>query len=835
MPAPVAHVGGFTVASAISLILGTAAVHAQTAPAGAQGSAGADMLEEVLVTAQRRTQSVQDIPYNISVVSGDQLSQSGLSSASDIAKIVPGLLTVDSGPTARGNTNSFALRGVRTDNPGSLDLPLQTVSTVSTYFGETPVFVPLVLRDIDHIEVLRGPQGTLYGSGAEAGTIRFMPKRPDFKGFSGEVSAAVSDTENASKANTRIDGILNVPLSEQLALRLVAGDERLGGFIDDVGLAERAGPGLLAAPVPSVPGDPTSGFKIAPSLHGANNTDQSYGRAALRYAPTAGYDFELTYLHQKTHADDAQFSNPTWLGGSMDLASDQVPPFPNSSYAVPAGGPYRGTALIRQPYDNKVDLGSLVANIDFGFATFTSATSAYETKTYGANDNTYQWYVPGVFNYLTYYGNYPRTIAVQQDDVRQRSFVQELRLVSSGERRLDYVAGLYYERQDGSTHQTQHMPGINDFFQAVLGVPYADPNDLALALQFNTRFTDRAAFGELTWHVTPAWQATVGGRYFSQSFDVDFQETLPNCGSFCGDNGDPSGTFDVHNSQSVSNHLIKLNTSYDLSRDSKVYVTYAEGFRRGGATGLPSVGIYASRPEFFTYRPDYAKNYEIGIKGTGLGQRLRYSVDLFRIDIADFQFNGFAPSGLPGVFNGKKARSEGAELELEVQVTHALNLGFGFSYTDATVNEATQIQDYPVGGPVPPDQWVTSIDLPAGTRLPSVPKSVFTASADYRMPLAGASGWSLDWHVDGVQRASAPGSIPGLYVSAWTLESVTILNARISLDSGRQWSVDLYGTNLTSDIAYSGAIGLQDVSNTLSYRNVAQPRTIGISARYRFK
>lgn len=284
-----------TIASAVSFILGVSAAHAQQGSANAPASGAPEgALEEITVTAQRRTQTVQDIPYNISVVPGDQLGNGAIDNASDLAKIVPGLLTVDTGPAARGNVNSFALRGIRTDNPGSTDFPGQTQSPVSTYFGETPIFVPLVMRDLDHVEVLRGPQGTLYGSGAEAGTIRFIPNRPKFDELTADISVSSGKTQNSGSLNNRVDAVLNLPIASQLALRVVAGEEHLAGFIDDVGLAVRQGPGFLAPPVPRVAGDPTSGFAIAAPLRDANPSEQTYGRGELRWDPTQGVDLELT-------------------------------------------------------------------------------------------------------------------------------------------------------------------------------------------------------------------------------------------------------------------------------------------------------------------------------------------------------------------------------------------------------------------------------------------------------------------------------------------------------------------------------------------------------------
>jgi iron complex outermembrane receptor protein len=823
-----------TLAQTISLILAAASANAQQAstPSAPSDNAGGTTLAEVTVTAQRRTQTVQDIPYNISVVPGDDLGSAAIDDASDLTKIVPGLLAVDTGPAARGNVNSFVLRGLTTQNPGAVDFPGQTESPVSTYFGETPIFIPLILRDLDHVEVLLGPQGTLYGSGSEAGTIRFIPNRPKFDEFSADVSVGEGKTENSGSFNNRADLVLNIPIASQLALRVVAGEEHLAGFIDDVGLAVRQGTGFLAPPIPRVPGDPTSGFAIAPPLRDANPSEQTYIRGALRWDPAQGVDLEMTYLHQTTTVDDCQCSNPNWPGGTMNLASGYtgpIPPFANASYTVPAGGPYNSTNLTREPYDNSVDLGSVVGSVDIGLATITSATSMYNSETGGTRDNSFEWYIPGGTNFLPYYANYPRDIAVEHDYVQDKAFIQELRLVSNGKHMFDYVVGAFFERETGQDIDQQWMPGLQQFYT---DVGFTSPNpefgDLVIYENQQTRFLDRAVFGELTWNITPEWQVTGGVRFFSQSFGVDWAEELPNCGSPC---GNQYGGFEVSNTQEAHKHLFKLNTSYDLSTDMKLYATYSEGFRRGGATGLPPEGIYASEPKYFTYTPDFSKNYEVGLKGSAFNSRLQYTADVFLINLDNFQFDSYSPSGLPAVYNGSEARSKGAEIQLNAALTRSITASLGYNYTDAVVTEATSIYDLPAFGG-PGSTPVLAVAIPEGTRLPGVPKSIVNAALDYRMPV-GSAGWSLDYHIDEMYRTSAPGAIPGVFLSGYTIESWRILNAVISLDSGKRWSFELYGDNLTSDPEYSGAIGVQGLPlNSLNDRDVARPRTIGLMAHF---
>jgi iron complex outermembrane receptor protein len=171
--------------SASMLVLGGVNTHAQENQADQQTAAPG--LQEVLVTAQRRSQTIQDVPYNISALNSDTLQNASITSLNDLTRLVPGLTAVDEGPSARAGYSSLTLRGIRTDSPGggltgeAYD-PL-TVNPISTYFGETPVFFQIPLQDVERVEVLRGPQGTLYGSGAEAGTNPIVPKRPEIGAF----------------------------------------------------------------------------------------------------------------------------------------------------------------------------------------------------------------------------------------------------------------------------------------------------------------------------------------------------------------------------------------------------------------------------------------------------------------------------------------------------------------------------------------------------------------------------------------------------------------------------------------------------------------------------
>jgi iron complex outermembrane recepter protein len=836
-------------AASIGLILATCSEgRAQGVDTGSPDS-GADRseLQEITVTAQRRTENVQDIPYNITVVAGDQLGAPGSDNINDLTRMVPGLTTVDEGPGARGNTNNLTLRGLRTDGPGgaggnATDIPSQTVDSVSTYFGETPVFFPMALYDIDRVEVLRGPQGTLYGSGAEAGTVRIIPKRPSFDGISGEVSASGGYTQGADgKPNRSIDGVLNIPLSSDVALRVVAGDEHLAGFINQVDLLQRTSGGLLAPPASQIPGDPTSGPVLAGVQKGTNSSDQWFTRAALRWRPAAGWDVEFDYLHQHTSVDDVQSSNPEYPGGVVDLGIGGD--FPNSSFVARPGGTYDATNFILQPYQDTIDLASGVASVDMGLATFTSATSFYRDDSYSVSDVTGNYLVPGGTNFLTYpyYGNYPRAMGIETTPVSENSFTQEMRLVSNSSQALEYVAGLFFRNQRVSSDTQQSLPGITTYLNDIgMPEPYQGLPDLIYEYNRSTRFIDEAIFGEVTWHPTKAWQMTGGLRFFRQTFDDTTVQLLPDCSAICASNGvDPTGRNAATINTQIHHHIAKFNTSYDLTSTTKVYATYSEGFRRGGANALPTAGVYASLPSFQTFRPDYAKNYEVGVKGTALDQRVRYSADVFLIHLTDFQFQLSNLSGIPATYNGSRAETKGIELAAETRLTNRLDVTLGYTYTQATVTEPVSIYDLGFCGT--PTCLVTS--LSPGERLPGVPQHTATVATAYVMPLNGGASnrWSLTLHADAAYRGVSNSVIDTANRSFWVIPSSTSVNAFVTLSGLSGFSYTAFINNLTDSAGYSGGRGTAQDQNTLeplpnifATRVVARPRTAGLRIKYAF-
>lgn len=832
------------VSSATALMFTTA--KAQTG----QGTANPGQepaLAEIVVSAQKRTQSLQDVPYNISAIGGDVLRDTGVPSINGLTQMVPGLMNVDEGPAARAGNNNFVLRGLRTDPPGGGSAGVEyqnlTVSPVSTYFGETPVFFQMPLDDLERVEVLRGPQGTLYGSGSQAGTIRFIPKKPVFGEFSGDVSADGSYTQYAPNANGSIHAVLNVPIADHLALRVVAGEDHLAGFTKAMDRVQLQSNGT---PVPSVPGDLTSGFVLGPVQKGTNSSDQYFARASLRWQPADAVDLQLDYLHQHTSMRDGQWGS-AWTGGPFDSSFGA---YPNATVNTRPGCNHCSTNWQGEPFSDSINLVDLVATVDVGLGTVTSASSYYDDESATDFDETGVFYgttsPPGPGSaFLPYYPylNYPRVVSGQRAATGDHSFVQELRLVSKPGKIFDYVVGMFYQRQAQGVHLTGSLPGITAF-DTFTGQPNPSAyGDLIVDYNRKTDFVDKAAFGELTYHLTDAWQITGGVRFFQQPYSSNVALLLPLCGAICSsDQTNPIGLAASSSATKFSNHVWKANTSYDFSPTLKVYATFSEGFRHGGVSGLPSNGPFASPADLQTFKPDLAKNYEIGVKGSAFDRRITFFADVYLVNLYNFQFDDVNISQVTGAFNGSQARSQGLEMESQFALTERLSAGVGYAFTRSYVTKSFDIQDYLPYALVPSQGGTGTLaslfggPIAEGTDLPGVSRNVVNAFADYTLPAGRLGDGSATWkfHLDGSYRSSESSNINPISIYSFVIPSVFIANAHVSLNTSDKMTYSFFMRNITNNPDVSGGINDQEFNNPYRLRNVGRPRTVGIGVRYHF-
>ena len=804
-----------------------------SAAEAAEATEDTSPLQEITVTATRREESVLDIPYSISAVSSADLEQSHVQSLSDLTKLIPGISFVDQGPASRSN---FVLRGI---NANSTDHPsTNTVAPVSTYIGETPLFLSLHLEDLDRVEVLRGPQGTLYGSGSLAGTLRFIPKKPDTTAFSASVEGDVGDVTASDGYDKSFFGVVNIPLSDIAAVRVSAGFQHYAGFINEnyivkLGPASTASKSPVGIPVSGDPNDPTFGPMVFSPLKQANTSNLWQTRAAFLLKPTDALSVLFTYYHQDDRTYGEQAADPNFVG-SVDTAPAQNP-FYSAGYPVsfPTGGvvfPHNGTYDLNNSFllenHRQADLGSLDVSYDFGFASVTSSTSYYQDRGNDNSDGT---------GYITripqFYGFIPRMVDYELDHDETKGFVEEARLVSRTHGPIDYVAGLFFQHLMGGNGQTQWIPG-QTYFGTLAGVPGANPDtegDTNYIVANRSDFKDRAVFGELTWHVTQQWQLTGGARFFKQDFSTSSYEALPYCGSpYCGDG--PLGVTNSTNGYSVNDHIFKLNTSYKVSDALNAYIDYSEGFRRGGANAIPIDGPFAVNPALGVYTPDKAKNYEIGAKGRFLG--MSYTVDYFYINWDNFQLDTqSALGGFPIAVNGPKARSRGVELSLDGEILPHLTYELGYAFTDAEVAQDFAIQDFGATG------LVSIVTGKSGDPLPNSPRHSATLGLNYTHELPFVSGWSMRWHVNGRYRSSTLSQLVSTDPTVpppFKIAGFSVWDASVDLASGAAWYIRLYADNVFNQLAVTGGSDAGQVGIRAEHYFVGRPRTVGIHVGFKF-
>jgi outer membrane receptor protein involved in Fe transport len=766
------------------------------------------LLEEVVVTATRRSTSVLDVPYNIQAFSSADLVKSGVTSVEDLVRVAPGLSVFDQGPRVSGNQNTFNIRGLNAQNAyNNDDNPSLTEAAVSTYFGEVPVFFPFQLVDMNRVEVLRGPQGTLYGDSSIGGTIRLIPNAPDPHGFDLTVNTALSATDYASSPSYDYNATVNIPINDSSAFRATFGHQYLSGFIDAVGLVRQTGtamnPGaiVLQNPADFLNSPPAA----APADDDYNMAHIDYGRAALRLGVGDRVTVSFNFAFQENQAEGRYEDNPYY-----------------GNYQ-----PYKYYTAFTDPQEARIELYDMDVVADLGFAQLTSATGVSNLDTDGVSDSS------GFLrtNLSAYYFGYPRLYApikrVQHDD----TYTEELRLVSTSGGAFDWIAGGFYRVTHNNFTLLQNAPGINQYTNEVLGLnPPEDFTDTLATGYSSTTFRDLAGYGELTWHITGKWQVTAGARVFHDTLEGVSGVPLPYASLTTqyfeqGVANNPyllGGYYPLHTV--TDDHIFKFNSSYKLTQDMLAYMTISQGFRPGGANALPASDQLGdnNRP-YLLFRPDTDTNYEIGIKGS-IDKRWSYSATAFLVNWQNFQATLYTPFGVNYIANVAPARSQGVELQLERQVARELSFGLSYSYIDAYVRKSFLMQ-----------QGEPATTVPAGSPLPGSAKNNFSGFVQYEQPLGTSS---LTFRVD----TSYKGPSQSNFVDLPTFDndnfvrfsSVMVWGGSITWNQ-RPYSLALYGENLSNSAGTSEASAASLYGTRDQGYGVIRPRTIGLRFNWSYR
>ncbi|MGA0603224.1 TonB-dependent receptor [Caulobacter sp. KR2-114] len=823
MPSPARFLRRRNLVSALALLAALdvaaapRAAHAAqaAADAAATDSSGGGMLSEVVITAERRTSTALATPIDISAVTGQDLANAGVKDFHDLTRVVPGLVYNSVGIRDGGATNSFILHGLNLDSVSGNggDTPLSTQPAVSVYVDETPTFVNLHLADVQRVEVLRGPQATLYGDASIAGTVRVLFNRPDLTKTAANVSADVGYTNNATGPNYSVDAMFNQPLGEHVGFRLATGYTFENGFINAPYLYKLDANG---APILANPADPVHSLPVATSKKDVDDADLWYVRPML-LVDAGKLNVLFTYQHQHEYSQgpdqDSYPGGPTPSAFSTTGDPNASPGFQNNGFdnAFPTTfKKYETGDFILQPMHRDVDLGSMEASYDLGFATLTSVTSGYRERSDGVDDSSgfYQKSL-GFF-----YQGFPRLLLESDRVYKDAAITEEVRLVSKTDGPLTYSVGAFYMDQNNHLVQQDIMRGFKAYEDA-LGEPNTG-TDLGYVYDRKIHFQDIAAFGELTYHVTPALQVTGGVRVFRQTLDITAINELPICGSFCStDQINPLGLAEGSETEVTKKALWKFNASYKFGGGFLAYFTFSQGERRGGANGVPTMGPFAESPAFEFFQPDTVNNYEVGLKGR-IGGRFEFSSAAYWVEWNNPQVNVSTPNGaFPAVVNGQGARSRGIDLEGRFQATPELIISGTYGYTNAELTAPITVAGAVYGT--------------KGAALPGTPHHTLSVGADYHHPIT--DDLKLLLHGDVSYRSSMSTSLtPSMNVN---LSGFAILNAQVGVEKG-PYRVSLYLNNITNER------GVLSAQNPLRYdvralnERLSRPFTVGLRVNYAF-
>jgi iron complex outermembrane receptor protein len=794
------------------------------APAAAPQDQTAGELQEVTVTATRRTQTLEAVPYSMSVVSAEKLAESGVTDLASLASDVPGLSMYQYGARFTEATVPI-IRGINATGEPTRGFRAFEQAPVGTYIGNSPVDGYFELDDLKQVEVLRGPQGTLYGAGTLAGALRLIPNSPELNTWAGQIEASGGKLAHSDGTPYAVRGLVNIPLGDLLAFRASAKYDYQPGFINTYGLFVRSNNGLSGIPALANPAEPVTSPAIYQDKSDWNYQKTFTGRASLLWKPADAFTAEVAILHSNVQGDGGPQMNPDFPGGVSPL---------DPATTLPVGGPYREFSQIDQPWSRYTNLTSADLTWDVGFATLSSTSSYYTTSGSVLQDNTYSLGGLASGGYLPYYAGVPTNPRFVYDEVfadSAHTFTEEVRLVSKSapDKMFDYVLGVFYENQTSAGAWTIAVPGTPEYQAAQGCLPNCffnvgtAPGDVTFQQIDTQNFQDKSVFGELTWHFLPRGQVTVGARHFSQQFtdaqsydDYNFPTFLP---------------ATPHESP-ASKTVGKVNPSYEYADDQYVYAAWSQGFRRGGANSVPLVGPFAESPLLSTYQPDSTNNYEAGLKGR-FSNGLSYTFAIFDIKWDKPQISSSLPSGNLAVYNANTAESKGFEFESSGPL-FVPNLVYTVSYAYADAHLTSDFS-LPANNGAQTGTIVPGlIHGSSGQQMPGSPKS--SASVALHYDLAVAADYDLALAANAVYRSAVPMQLtPSLGVtSVQYSSSYEMVNVNATLNH-KPWRTTLYVTNLFDrENILVPPTQFNELGNLTNDYIVSIPREVGVRVAYIF-
>lgn len=775
----------------------------------AQAEEGKDekfAFDEIIVTATKRASTIQDVPFSINAQTQADIQRSGATSLEDVARNVAGLMIQNLGP----GQSQVAIRGVSAgqivrDQPGVKE-------QVGVYLDESVISLSLFTPDIDlydlnRVEVLRGPQGTLFGSGSEGGTIRYITNQPNFDGLSGSVEGDINVVDGGGTGG-HIKGMVNIPIAEdKAALRIVGYHTEYAGFIDAL----------------------RPGGKIDQNV---NSGTRSGGRISLLFEPTENVKITPRILYQEIDMDG---------NNRQEVFNLYANPFTTTRPPV-TFAPRQQFLLLREQFKDKTLIADTTIEVNFDTVDFTSVSSYTNRDILVSRDAS------ALTGSVSVDLGFPDAAVLLPSNLRDTTkvnqYTEEARLSSNGDGPFQWVFGGFYSHVTRKYQQTLPTPGYDAFVDAAFGAGTSAAVGLGIApvdspffSQLPFTLKEIAAFGEATYDVTDALHVTAGGRYY------DFKETrsLTQVGLFAG------GVVNQIDNTKSNGFTPRFLASYEVNDSVTVNAQISKGFRLGGVNDVLNTGLCTAQDlvvfgGFQSYKDETLWNYEAGVKVKT--DNVTLNMAAFYAKITNLQVTLDAGSCSSRIsFNVPSAHSQGVEFELKAHPIEGLDLSVAGSVLqsefDSTVKDGTGAL---LGG------------VRDGNRLPSVPKFNIGITATYNFALDmigdGAEGYisSTFQHRSSIftqpadQEPGAGNFKSGLPFGGASGNDVTALNLNlpsydtVNLSFGvvrDNWEVVAYVHNLTDENANLSFDRERGGRARLGFRT-NQPRTFGLTIRTDF-
>lgn len=758
-------------------------------------------LEEITVTATKRAASLQDVPIAVQALGGEAIEEQNVGNFDDYLALLPNVTAGGRGP----GQSAIYIRGIATDASSVLNGEVAGLApNVALYLDEQPVGTParnldVYITDVERIEVLAGPQGTLFGASSQAGTVRIITNKPHFDGVEAGLDASVSSTRGGEMSNS-VEGFINIPLIEdKLAVRAAFYSVQDGGYIDNKEATFK-----LPSSNPSFPTGATIQEVSNAAFAEEDYNDSSYKgfRGSVKYNLNEDWSLLAQHMVQEMTADGVFDYDPEV--GELEVARNYT------------------DAMTDEFSQTSVTIEGRLGTLDLLY------TGSYlDRETEQRTDNTAYY---NVGQWVPYYiCDYPNYTVCGDPTYGYNGFIEntrtthEFRVNTDPEKSLRLTAGVFYDDMELLADTYWDQPGLSagDFYPntPLTGATAVNPNPRPQGVTYINDFTrteeQAAVFGELTYDLTDALSVTMGARYYEMEVGLAGSSSFNfRYGYEAGRNMDEK--LRGKSPAETSDTIYKLNVSYAPNDDILLYGTYSEGFRPGGfnrdggsvgAAGTSSDGIVV--PD--GYESDTVKNYEFGWKATLLEGSMQFNGALYFIDWSEMQVAVYNLdlSRLTNTFNVGEAEVRGVEADITWQATENLRLFSAFSFND------TELTSRP--------DWATNM-AEEGSQLAMTPELQVNVRARYEWDLRDYPAY---WQLSGKYADDSYSSL--LEANRFKQEGYVTLQGAVGVQT-ENWGAELFVENLTDKRAEL-YISEQDYSRRIMTN---RPRTIGLRVSYDF-